>query len=300
MTHGGRLSVGHARAEVGDFIRRVWNKADQDQIFFMAGAIAFNVLIAIVPLVLAALGITGLILRNTYFGDPSVILEQAVQQALPTVSRDFVDGIMRPLRDIIDNSKSVTVVGIIAFVWFATRLVGTLRTALREIFDLRHERSIVAGKIFDMKMVIVAGALLTLSVGITVVLEYIAARSRAVLDVHVSNINFWQSLYLNTFAFISIWVMFLLIYRYLPLRRIHWRTALISATFTSVVFEILKRLFGLYVKSAKIGALYNTLSVAAIVVIWVYYASVAFILGGEVGQVWTLRRIRRRQKERLG
>ncbi|HEX6694194.1 MAG TPA: YihY/virulence factor BrkB family protein [Longimicrobiales bacterium] len=300
MTPAGRFSFGHARAEAGDFIRRVWNKADQDQIFFMAGAIAFNVLIAIVPLVLAALGITGLILRNSYPGAPTVVLEQAIRQALPAVSTDFINGILNPLNDIIDNSKSVTVLGITAFVWFATRLVGTLRTALREIFDLQHERSIIAGKIFDVQMVVVAGALLALSVSITVILEYIAARSRAVLDVHVSNINFWQTLYLNSFAFVSIWVMFLLIYRYLPIRRIHWRTALISTTFTSVIFEMLKRLFGLYVKSANIGALYTSLSVAAIVVIWVYYASVAFILGGEVGQVWTLRRIRRRQKERLG
>ena len=300
MSETGRFSFGHARAETGDFIRRVWNKADQDQIFFMAGAIAFNVLVAIVPLVLAALGITGLILRNTYVGDPTEVLKDALTQALPTVNPGFVDNVMKPLNDIVENSKSVTVVGIMLFVWFATRLVGTLRTALREIFDLQQERSIIAGKIFDVKMVIAAGSLLALSVSVTVVMGYVAARSRAVLHVEVSNFGFWQSLYLNTVAFVSIWAMFLLIYRYLPIRRIHWRTALISATFTSIVFEVFKRLFGLYANSANITKFYSSLSLAAIVVIWIYYASVAFILGGEVGQVWTLRRIRRRQKERLG
>ncbi|HUF70772.1 MAG TPA: hypothetical protein VMM79_19135 [Longimicrobiales bacterium] len=30
-----------------------------------------------------------------------------------------------------------------------------------------------------------------------------------------------------------------------------------------------------------------------------HYMSVAFVLGGEVGQVWALRRIRKSQKERL-
>jgi len=32
-------------------------------------------------------------------------------------------------------------------------------------------------------------------------------------------------------------------------------------------------------------------------VLWVYYAAVVFILGGEVGQVFELRRMRRLQRE---
>ena len=34
-----------------------------------------------------------------------------------------------------------------------------------------------------------------------------------------------------------------------------------------------------------------------VLVIWVYYAALVFILGGEVGQVYELRRTRKRQRE---
>ena len=147
---------------------------------------------------------------------------------------------------------------------------------------------------------IVAGALLTLSVGITVVLEYIAARSRAVLDVHVSNINFWQSLYLNTFAFISIWVMFLLIYRFLPARRIPWRIAFVSALFSSVAFELLKSAFAWYVAYvANYRSTYGYFTSLVVLVFWIYYSAVVFVLGGEVGQIYDTNRIRRRQRELL-
>jgi membrane protein len=298
LTGSGRFSFGHARAETGDFIRRVWNKADQDQIFFMASAIAFNVLVAIVPLALAALGIAGLIFRNMFFGDPAYRLQLVIINALPPVSDEFVQTINTLLTDIIDNSKSFTILGIIVFIWFSTRLIGTLRTALREIFDLQQDRSIILGKIFDMKMVIVAGSLLALNVGVTVLVTYLARRGQALLEVSV--IGFWNTALANFAAFLSIWTMFLLIYRYLPARRIQWRTALISTTFASVMFEIMKRGFAMYASRPGYGALYSSLSVAAILVIWVYYTAIAFILGGEVGQVWTLRRIRRRQKERLG
>ncbi len=298
MIEAGRSRFGHARAETGDFVRRVWNKADQDQIFFLASAIAFNVLVAIVPLALATLGIAGLIFKNIYMGDPAYRIEVAIIGALPPVSDEFVKTIRTLLTDILDNSKGFTILGILAFAWFSTRLIGTMRTALREVFDLRQERTIILGKIFDIKMVIVAGSLLALNVGVTLLITYLTNRGQALLGVTV--IGFWNTFLANFAAFLSIWTMFLLIYRYLPIRRIQWRTAIISTTFASIMFEIMKRAFALYASRPGYGALYGSLYIAAILVIWVYYTAIAFILGGEVGQVWTLRRIRRRQKERLG
>jgi membrane protein len=52
------------------------------------------------------------------------------------------------------------------------------------------------------------------------------------------------------------------------------------------------------VKSFNPGSLYTgTLAALIIVVVWVYYAAMIFILGGEVAQVHELRRVRKRQRE---
>jgi membrane protein len=298
LIEAGRASFGHVRAETADFLRRVWNKADQDQIFFMASAIAFNVLICIVPLALAALGIAGMISRNIWYGDPTYRLQLAITSALPNVSNEFKTTIGNLLIGIFASAGKFTLFSILGFTWFATRLIGTLRTALREIFDLQQDRTIILGKLFDIKMVVVAGSLLALNVGVTVLINYFVARGRLILNVQVAN-SFWNGMLANFTAFLSIWTMFLLIYRYLPARRISWRTAMISTTFASIMFELMKRGFAVYAARTDYGALYNGLAVAAILIIWVYYTAVAFILGGEVGQVYTLRRIRKRQKERL-
>jgi membrane protein len=295
----GRSRFGHARAETGDFIRRVWNKADQDEIFFMASAIAFNVLVAIVPLALAALGIASIIFGHLYFGNPVENMTRVIEGALPDVSGQFVETIENLLTPIFQNSKGVTTIGLIGFIWFATRLIGTLRAALRNIFDLQQDRSIILGKLFDMKMVLVAGALLTLNVGVTLLVDYVAARGQDFLGVITT--GFWNGFIANLTAFLSIWTMFLLIYRYVPARRISWQTAMISTTFASTLFEIMKRAFTYYASQTRYGSnIYGNLAIAAVLVIWVYYTAMAFILGGEVGQVYSLRRIRKRQKERLG
>lgn len=297
MTAGG-ASLRHARAVAGDFVRRVYTKADQDKIFFMAGAIAFNIIVAIVPLALAAIGITGLVLQQRFQAAAGQRLVEYMLQALPDVSDAFKADIAGKLNQLLQNSSGFTLLGIVVFAWLATRLVGTLRTALREVFDIHQDRSIIAGKLFDMQMVVVAGTLLALNVGFTIALEILASYSVDVLGMPAYRLR--QNIAFPLLAFVSLWTMFVLVYRYLPARRIQWRTAFISATFASVLFEVLKQIFAWYARNAEFRSTYGNFAFFAIVVIYIYYMAIIFILGGEVGQVAALLRIRRRQKERLG
>jgi membrane protein len=284
-----------------DFSRRVYKKADQDQIFFMAGAIAFNVLVAIIPLLLATLGITGQILQKR-MADPEAVLLRYLLQALPPVSQAFEVAAQGLITKLLENASRFTIIGIVLLVWVSTRLVGTLRAALKEVFDVGFDRNIILGKLFDIKMVVAAGALFTVNVGLTVVADIVNKLMEQFGQRYgLQPMGFIQGLYVELLAIISAWVMFLLIYRYLPYRRIHWRTAVYAATFTTIFFELLKRAFGWYVSSvANYGTTYGNVANLIILFLWVYYIAIIFILGGEVGQVAALRRIRRQQKERLG
>jgi membrane protein len=290
-------SLGRAAREVaGDYIRRVWSKADQDRIFFMAGAIAFNVLVAIVPLALAAIGITGMVLQHRYEEESAERLVSYLLQALPPVSDEFTRNVATRLRPLLDQAGGFTSVGVAVFVWLATRLVGTLRTALREVFDIHQDRSIIAGKLFDIQMVIVAGSLLAVNIGFTIVMQVLSRFGVEFLGLRAYD----ESVIFPLVAFISLYIMFALIYRYLPARRPQWRTAIIAATFTSVLFELLKQAFAWYVRRVDYSSTYQNFAFLVILVLYVYYMAIIFILGGEVGQVAALRRVRRRQKERLG
>lgn len=225
---------------------------------------------------------------------------QYVLGTLPAVSEEFQVWIRGILQGIVDRSAGLLGIGTFFLVWFATRLIGTLRTALREVFEIQFDRGIIAGKIFDIKMVLAAGTLLALNVGLTVVIELVANVGVDFLDLEPGGLEAFEVLYGRLVAFLVIWFMFALIYRYLPARRIEWSTSLIAATFTAVVFELMKEAFSWYVTDVAIySSTYGSLATLIILVFWVYYTAVAFILGGEVAQVAAMQRIRRRQKERL-
>ena len=73
---------------------------------------------------------------------------------------------------------------------------------------------------------------------------------------------------------------------------------MMGAIFTATFFEIARNLFTVYLRSFNPGSLYTgTLYTIVVLVLWVYYSAFFFIIGGELGQVYELRRVRRQQRE---
>jgi membrane protein len=284
--------------ELGDLVWRLYQKAGQDNIFFISGAIAFNVLVAVVPLILAALSIAGIALENRS-ADPAGTMLRYINNILPG-ALNIAGELRNGLNQLISQSGGLLSLSTLVFVWVATRLVGTLRAALREIFDVHDDRGIIAGKIFDIQMVLAAGTLLAVNVALTVVISLLAERGIAVIGLDPASFESWTRFYLAAAGVLSLWFMFVLIYRYLPARRIPWRISVISATFTTVFFELMKAAFSWYVSNlANYRTAYGNFATFIVLFLWIYYMAVVFVLGGEVGQVAAQRHARRRQKERL-
>ena len=277
---------------VRSFLRRVYDKAGDDNIFFLAGAISFNVLVAIIPLFLFAVGVAGLVL-TARFGDPTTVIVTRLLDYLPAVGgvvdlvgtvNDAIDGLLR-------GRTGLTAVGAVLLVWLSTRLIGTLRAVLKEVFDVAQDRGIIGGKIFDIQVVIIGGALVLVNLGITTTVE--AAKNFGVdaLGVTGEAVSFVDLTWTIAVSYLSAWVLFLGLYRYLPARSVPWKTAVVAATFTATLSEALKYAFSWYATSvADFGSTYGNLITMAVLFSWIYYVAIVFILGGEVAQVWTMRR----------
>lgn len=285
------------RAYLAALARGVWRKGEQDNVFFLAGAISFDVLVAFIPLLVAVVGIAGTVLRRE--AAQATLLRYLDQTVPEAVNLPYE----RILTDLVQNSAGLLSVGTLFFLWVSTRLVGTLRIVLREIFDISRSRGIVAGKLYDIKMVLMAGTLFVVNFALTVGLRIGGEAASRATGLGISDIpllGMARQVWPQLVAFITIWVMFFLVYRYLPPRRIGWSTSAIAATFTAVMAEVLKFGFTWYVQNvARFDEFWGNVATFVILVLWIYYTSLVFILGGEVAQVASMQRIRKRQKLRL-
>jgi len=281
-----------------DYAKRVWDNSGEDNIFFLAGGIAFNILLAAVPFVLLFASGLGYLL-NQSADKSSAEVNDIVYRFIPPSPAGEQLG--RVLVDIIKSRQALGLYSVVGFIWFSTRLFGSLRSVLAQIFDIDSDRGIIAGKIFDVQITVVSSLLLVAYTALTAYLALATTRGMVVLGQLGLRKDVMGALEYNIgqlIAFLFIGLMFFSLYKFLPNRRIRWQTALIAALFTSLLLELAKRGFGAYVQSFNPGSLYTgTLAALIIVVVWVYYAAIIFILGGEVAQVYELRRVRKRQRE---
>jgi membrane protein len=282
-----------------DFTVRVYEKAGEDDIFFLAGGIAFNLLVVAIPFLLLIISIFGFVLESVVENPVTVAVEYVT--ALLPPSREVREYTTALVTSILAERTRFGVLGLILFVWITTRLIGTLRTVLRFVFDLQDDRGIIKGKIFDLQMVVVAGSLFLANTGITLALETVRNAGTDWLERwRIPIVRVADPAWAQLLAFAFIFMMFILIYRYLPARRTPWRIALVAAIFASVAWELLKGIFTWYVAYvANFGTAYGRVATLVVLVFWIYYSAVVFILGGEVGQVYDLNRTRRKQRELL-
>jgi membrane protein len=283
-----------------DYLVRMWDNAYEDNVLFLASGIAFDVLLASIPFVITLVsGVTFVL--NLSPATSNAQITEIIDRMLPPHS----DAIGFPVHHIIDEAlqahHALGLWSALIFLFLSTRLFASLRTVLAEVFDIEATRGIIAGKIFDVKMTLLATVLFGAN---TVLSAYLViARSRGVqilVDIGLRRDVMGSLEYLvgRLVAFVFLLLMFFAIYRYLPARRVRWQTALVASLFTSVLFEVAKQLFSVFVHHLDTASVYTgALAAIVIVVVWVYYSAIVFILGGEVGQVFELRRTRRRQRE---
>jgi membrane protein len=182
----------------------------------------------------------------------------------------------------------------ISFAWFSTRLFGSLRSVLAQIFD-GNDHSIVVGKLVDFALTFVATVAVVVYIAMSAYLDLATTRGLQLLvgmglrESAMSGISYVVG---RVLAITVVFMLFYALYRGLPRRRPAVRTAFIAASAASLLLEIARHVFTLLVAHFDPSSLYTgTIAAIVAVVFWTYYGALLFLIGGELAQAVQLRRM---------
>ena len=282
----------HVRAYAGVLFKRLATQP----IFLWAQAIAFKVLVTLLPLILLATGIFGLVVRSA---DPFETVAGFLRTFLP---EDQAGALIELVFELQKTSGALTFVGAAAFLVTVVTLFSTLRYVVGAAMGegRHHMRGILPGYLFDLRMMVQVGGLFAASFALTFVVGLLNARSarmaRAVgLDGEVA-----QQIGGAAAGLVTVVLPFLLtvgmlwqLYYFVPRPRPRKRGALLGATVTAVLFEAAKNGFRFYAQHVGkfdrwagqtegldgLGAFFGLILAF---LFWVYLSGLVLIVGAVV------------------
>jgi len=272
--------------DVRNFVGRVYEGAAEANVPFLASGLTFDALLAAVPLVLLILALVGHLL-SVGADRAQLELTDYARRFLPRpgAGGDPFGPVLRLLEGVVQQRGTLGTLGLPLFVWFSTRLFGSLRAALCEVFDTEETRSWPVGKLTDIALVLVTGLLF---VGNTA-----ASEGVAMLAGRGGRLGFVAFFGAQLLAFAFVLLLFLVVFRYAPARRLRADTAFVAALICALGFEAAKPVLGwVFTRWVRPDQLVSdsTLGALLVLVAWTYYLTLVFLVGGTIAQVYELRR----------
>jgi membrane protein len=252
---------------------------------FLAGGVAFNILLAGVPFILLLASGLGFVLGESVDASATMVqhvLDRLLPRALE-VEGSMLDPIMA---DVVRTRTAVGIGGAVGFLIFSSRLFRSLRSVMMTAFDHRSDRSILGGMLWDVQLSVISAVLLA---GWVVLSAWIAvSRGRIGLVLADAGVlaNVMTGVEYGLFrilAFALLMAVFAALYHWLPKKRTPWVSAISGGILAGTLFEIARAVFGVAVKTFPPGSIYTgSLGALVIVVFWTYYAALIFVIGAEM------------------
>ena len=263
--------------------RRAVNGWIDDAAPSMGAALAFYTVLSLAPLLLVAIGLAG------FFVGRDEAQSALVAQLTLLLGEKAALGIEGMLEAAGSREEGFmpALLGLATMVVGATTVFAELRSDLDRIWRYKaHKVSSISklffARFFSFLLVIGIGALLLVSL---VASTFLAAVGdwwfgKSELAVHATE-------FITSFVVVTL--LFALIYKVLPSRRIAWSDVWIGAAVTSVLFWVGKFLIALYISHTAVDSSFGAAGTLVIVILWVYYSSQVFFLGAEFTKEYALR-----------
>lgn len=249
-----------------------------DNGFFLAMGLAFNLLLYFLPLILLLISVLGYTVLESERA--MVEVQTVVRQFLPHSEQAFADN----LKAIISNRGLLGLVGFFFFLIFSSTLFGSVRHVLNIIFKAARRRGFFHGIGHDFLMMLISAVLLVLAIIVASLLALARTVGPEQLPMLTPVLEALLSVAGKIFAWLFLFAIFYLFYRFAPARTLHRRDLLIASLSATILFELARWVFAWYVAFARDAlAVYSTLAGLMFFFFWLYYASIIFVLGAEIG-----------------
>jgi len=268
-------------------IRRRWVKARHvlrqalrhflaEDSLMVSASIAYHSLLAIFPLLLLLLGLSGLYIRRFELaGHLSVVL----QRYLP-VRTDVI------MQNLVGITRAYGKIGIISFLlllWSSSGVFLPLERALNRAWEVTEHRHWWQSRLLALEMAFIAGCLILIATAFVGVEIFFREQLEALLGPSLHPLGVFLYHFLTaTSSFAVALLMFMVLFERLPNRPMGLRLAWPGALLTAVLWETARWLFTIFLPFFNYRQVYGSIGVMVSLMTWAYISSAVMLFGAQI------------------
>ncbi|GAB34474.1 YhjD/YihY/BrkB family envelope integrity protein [Gordonia otitidis] len=229
-----------------DHILRTLERYNDRRGNLYAASITFTGILSIVPIIMVAFSVGGFVLaaHPEWLDSIKDEIVKAMPGELGTTVESAIDSA-------IQSRATVGIIGLVGAALTGIGWISGVRIGMTEMYGGRVERNAVKSKLSDLVIFVLLGIAFLVTLGLTA-LGNSGLINKILEWTHVDGFT-GSTVFVRILAIAvslaATWLLFVFVFARLPLNRLPFRNVLKAALLTAVIFEVLKSVAGIYLKS---------------------------------------------------
>lgn len=260
----------------------------RDNCSLMAAAISFYAILSVIPLFLLFISVSGFILHKSDEALQSVT--ELLLKAFPTSTVE----VFAIISGLISRKTVFGVIGLLGLTWAASRIFSAVENSMNVVWKVKKGRAYWHSKFLSLLLVPISLLIMLSSLIFTAFYTFAKGLKIPLIGLKVSEAAISSKMFAVVLPLILGFVLFYLIYKIIPARKVDTKAAIIGAFFASVMWEVAKLLFDIYIKNyTNFQQIYGSFGTLVVMCFWIYYSAFIVLIGAEIGSNYEETKIQR-------
>jgi membrane protein len=271
---------------ISHYFGGLYNRIDDHHVFLNASGLAFELFLCIIPFILIIFAVLGSILASNNIQYQINLL---IDTIIPYEEySEFVKKIIfTRINEVIEYKNIAGIIGGFGLFFTASGLFSSMRTILNEVFGIVKNVNPLLGKLRDFALVVMVILIFFLTTICAPIIDLLGQSAGQFELLAFFKAPVFHHFFLSLLSFTIIFLVFSVLYIAVPLRKLRKRSIAVSAFWAALLWEAAKQLFGFYLNHfSSFGKIYGTYALVVVVAFWIYFSSVVFIVGAEIGKLF--------------
>ena len=242
-----------------------------DQCLLRASALTFTTILSLVPF----FALTFAVLKG--FGVQNKV-EPMILEQVAAGSQEIVDRIVTYINN--TNMTSMGAIGLVTLIITVISVLGNIEESFNVIWGVKETRSIYRKFSDYLSVVITAPLLLLAAVSITTTMQ---SQTFVRWLVETSYLGDFLLFFFRLVPYLIIWMALVFLYIFIPNTRVRFKSALVGGVLAGTVWQLAQwGYIHFQVGVGKYNAIYGTLALLPVFMVWIYTSWLIVLFGVEV------------------